>query len=84
MISDAFKAIELPHTAHRARNTYATLLTKAGFTIENIAMIMGWSVNDTEEMIKFYVDFDDVIAASITQLENGTKTVSAKDGAKGT
>lgn len=78
MISDAFKAIELPHTAHRARNTYATILKKAGFSIEDIAMIMGWSVSDTEEMIKIYVDLDDVIAASITRLENGTKTESAK------
>jgi len=69
MISDAFKALELPHTAHRARNTYATLLKKAGFSIEEIAMIMGWSVADTEEMIKVYVDIDDVIAASITRLE---------------
>ncbi len=69
MISDQFKALELPHTAHRARNTFATMLLKSGFSHEETALIMGWSMKDVEEMIRVYVDVDQVVSAAIARME---------------
>lgn len=69
MISERFKEVELPHTAHRARNTFATMLLKSGFSHEETALIMGWSMKDVEEMIRIYVDADQVVSAAIARME---------------
>ena len=69
MISERFKELELPHTAHRARNTFATMLLKSGFSHEETALIMGWSMKDVEEMIRVYVDVDQVVSAAIARME---------------
>lgn len=69
IISDHFKSLQMQHTAHRARNTYATMLLKAGFSAEEVALIMGWSLKDVEEMIRVYVDVDQVVSAAIARME---------------
>ena len=68
-ISDAFKAHEMEHTAHRFRNTYVTNMVIKGFTFEEIGLAVGWSKNTVEEMIRVYVDVDQVVSAAIARME---------------
>lgn len=72
-INERAKALGLPHTFHRLRNTYATLLVRAGFTDEAIAGIMGWTIEDVRELKRIYVHRDEIVAAQIIQLRNARK-----------
>ena len=42
---------------------------KSGFSHEETALIMGWSMKDVEEMIRVYVDVDQVVSAAIARME---------------
>ncbi len=68
-ISNAFKEHGMEHTAHRFRNTYVTNMVKIGFKFEEIGLAVGWSPDTVEEMIRVYVDVDQVVSAAIARME---------------
>lgn len=73
-VNERAKALGLDVTFHRLRNTYATLLVKAGIRPEEIAGIMGWTIADVHELIRIYVHRDVIVAAQVRKLREAGKS----------
>lgn len=61
--------LELDRTLHNLRNTYARDLIRAGFSHEDIAETMGWTLEDVRQMSRVYVHQDEINTAKITRLQ---------------
>ncbi|MGH6887630.1 MAG: tyrosine-type recombinase/integrase [Rhizomicrobium sp.] len=57
---------------HDARGTAATNYFRAGFTMREIAEIMGWSENRVERLIDTYVKRDEILADRVRRLEHAS------------
>lgn len=68
------KDLGIYNTLHRLRNTYATLLVKAGFEDSEIAGIMGWTVDDVKELKRIYVHRDVIVADQVRRLREAGKS----------
>lgn len=73
-INERAATLGIGNTLHRLRNTYATLLVRAGLKPEEIAGIMGWTVHDVHELIRIYVKRDEIVQAQIIRLREARKS----------
>lgn len=55
-------------TLHQLRNTYATKLVEAQFSDQEIADIMGWTLEDVRQLKRVYVQRDTIVASQVERL----------------
>lgn len=72
-INQRARALGIDKTLHRQRNTYATVLVRAGFDPHEIAGIMGWSYDEVQQLIRIYVRRSEIIAAQVAKLDSAKK-----------
>lgn len=68
IVNGRAKELGIDRTAHNLRNTYATVLVKAGIPDEEIAGIMGWNIVQVRELIRIYVKPEAIAQAHIERL----------------
>lgn len=61
---------------HDLRGTYATDIFGAGFSIREIAEILGWSEDRVERLINRYVKRDEILKDRIRRMEKASATAS--------
>lgn len=64
-----FDRIGSDATCHRFRNSFATLLVRAGFSDEEIGAAVGWSAGTVREMKAIYVQREEIVAAQVARLD---------------
>ncbi|MEL7111399.1 MAG: tyrosine-type recombinase/integrase [Pseudomonadota bacterium] len=69
-VNERADALGIDNTLHRHRNTFATLLVKAGFEEREIAGIMGWNIHDVHELTRIYVKPDVIVADQVRRLRD--------------
>ena len=70
MINRRAAALDIEKTAHQLRNTYVSLIVKAGIPEDEIPGIMGWSLSQVKELIRIYVKPEVIAQAQIERLKN--------------
>ena len=78
LVNDRCDLLGIDRTLHNLRNTYATDCIRAGFSDEDIAETLGWSIDDVKAMKRVYVARDEINAAKIRKLRTGTEQVRNK------
>ncbi|MEL7447292.1 MAG: tyrosine-type recombinase/integrase [Pseudomonadota bacterium] len=67
-ISKRLSAVGSDATLHRFRNSFVTQLVRAGFSDEEIAGAVGWSVATVADMKRVYVQREELVAAQVARL----------------
>lgn len=69
-IARAAKTAGVARTTHDLRRTFATRLALAGLSDEQVAEVMGWSVESVAQLRRVYVDRSAVLRSVRAQIEN--------------
>lgn len=66
-VSAAFKAVELDHTSHDLRATYACFLMRKGATNEEASEMVGWSIETIQYIRRHYIDDEAIFQGRIAK-----------------
>lgn len=69
-ITDAARSAGVQRTTHDLRRTCATRLARLGFTDQEVADMMGWSLESVQQLRRVYVDRGAVILSAIERLKD--------------
>jgi integrase len=69
-ITDAARKAGVQRTTHDLRRTCATRLARLGFTDQEVADMMGWTLESVQQLRRVYVDRGAVILSAIERLKD--------------
>lgn len=61
--------VPIPKTLHDARGTFVTHMRMLGFTMDQVAEMVGWETADVDRVAKRYADAERIASAWLEQLE---------------